>query len=111
MAEVAAHQKYEGSLAKFEVTNESRPGTLAEVPTQRTRAGSPAKAWEAISQWLPSRGPESDYWWKLTGPHLATMMDAAGYAIEKQYEALVFHYHWIVSCALNVSCSPQDHLI
>ncbi|KJZ72347.1 hypothetical protein HIM_08273 [Hirsutella minnesotensis 3608] len=69
---------------------------MSEVSALDDSQHSPVQAWKAISQWLPSRGKESDYWWDLTGRHLATMMDAAGYTIEKQYEALVFHYHWIV---------------
>ncbi|KIA75507.1 dimethylallyl tryptophan synthase GliD1 [Aspergillus ustus] len=54
------------------------------------------KAWEALSPCLPSRTPDLDYWWALTGTHLAIMLEAGGYSIEKQYEALIFHYHWVV---------------
>ncbi|KAI1083649.1 dimethylallyl tryptophan synthase GliD1, partial [Whalleya microplaca] len=56
----------------------------------------PTKVWLSLSQWLPARDPGSDYWWRLTGEHLATLLDAAGYSIERQYSALLFHYHWIV---------------
>uniref|UniRef100_UPI00389B3A79 Dimethylallyl tryptophan synthase GliD1 n=1 Tax=Fusarium tricinctum TaxID=61284 RepID=UPI00389B3A79 len=58
--------------------------------------GERLKAWASLSLLLPSRGPDCDYWWKLTGRHLASLMEAAGYATERQYEALVFHYHWMV---------------
>ncbi|KAH0593758.1 hypothetical protein MHUMG1_08509 [Metarhizium humberi] len=54
------------------------------------------KAWASLSTLLPSRGPDCDYWWQLTGMHLASLMEAAGYAIERQYEALLFHYHWMI---------------
>ena len=70
----------------------------AEVLTPPLK-GQPTKAWAALSQWLPPHSPDNDYWWHLTGLHLANMLEAAGYRLEKQYEALVFHYHWIVSCA------------
>ncbi|KAI0199299.1 dimethylallyl tryptophan synthase GliD1 [Astrocystis sublimbata] len=52
--------------------------------------------WLALNQWLPSRDADSDYWWKLTGEHLARMLEAAGYTTERQYSALLFHYHLIV---------------
>lgn len=65
--------------------------------------GERLKAWTSLSLLLPSRGPDCDYWWKLTGRHLASLMEAAGYAIERQYEALVFHYHWMVSLRTQVS--------
>ena len=59
--------------------------------------GQSTQAWRALSQYLPTRNPDSDYWWWLTGRHLAALVEAAGYPIEKQYEALLFHYHWMVS--------------
>lgn len=62
----------------------------------------PSKAWAIVSQWLPPRSPDLHLWWQLTGLHLSYMVDAAGYSIEKQIEALLFHYHWIVSKALCV---------
>ena len=61
----------------------------------------PAEAWAALSQLLVSRSSDTDYWWALTGPHLATMAEAAGYPIEQQYEQLLFLYHWIVCCLLE----------
>ncbi|KAI1296450.1 dimethylallyl tryptophan synthase GliD1 [Xylaria venustula] len=53
-------------------------------------------AWTALSQWLPPRNPDCDYWWQLTGRHLTKLLQAAGYSTAKQLEALVFHYHYIV---------------
>ncbi|PSN60587.1 dimethylallyl tryptophan synthase GliD1 [Corynespora cassiicola Philippines] len=55
------------------------------------------KVWDALSLWLPQRNPDYDFWWGLTGPHLATMLENAGYAPEKQFEMLLFHYHWSVT--------------
>jgi hypothetical protein len=55
------------------------------------------QAWRSLSRLLPSRDSDSDYWWGLTGRQLAFMVDAAGYSMERQYEALLFHYHWAVS--------------
>lgn len=63
-----------------------------------TKATSSA-VWEAASQWLPLTNPDVEYWWKLTGPHMSHMMVASGYSVEAQYNALLFHYHWIVSLA------------
>lgn len=63
-------------------------------------ATTPASAWASLSPWLPSRNADMDYWWKLTGQHLAAMLDAAGYTIEEQYQALLFHFNWIVSYPL-----------
>jgi len=54
------------------------------------------KAWKALEQCLPPRDSNSDTWWQITGRQLAAIMDAAGYTREKQYEALLFHYHWTV---------------
>ena len=59
------------------------------------------QAWRTLSQCLPTRDLDSDYWWRLTGRHMAIIVEAAGYAIEKQYEALLFHYHWTVSCRIS----------
>lgn len=64
-----------------------------------TKNGQSTQAWRALSQYLPARDTDSDYWWGLTGRHLAAIVEAAGYSIEKQYEALLFHYHWTVSRA------------
>ncbi|KAF7514145.1 hypothetical protein GJ744_004470 [Endocarpon pusillum] len=58
--------------------------------------GDSTEAWRALSQCLPTRDPDSDYWWRLTGRHLAAIVEAAGYPMVKQYEALLFHYHWTV---------------
>ncbi|KAI1493819.1 dimethylallyl tryptophan synthase GliD1 [Biscogniauxia mediterranea] len=54
------------------------------------------EAWKALSLILPPRNPDYDWWWRLTGQHLAALVEAAGYSPEKQYEALLFHYHWTV---------------
>ncbi|RHZ54023.1 uncharacterized protein CDV56_106189 [Aspergillus thermomutatus] len=52
--------------------------------------------WDAVSQWISVTNPDLEYWWKLTGPHISYMMVAAGYTVEAQYNALLFHYHWII---------------
>ncbi|KAK8091580.1 hypothetical protein PG997_001941 [Apiospora hydei] len=54
------------------------------------------EVWTKISQYLPPRNPQYDFWWQLTGRHLAVMLDSAGYPMERQYEALMFHYNWAV---------------
>lgn len=59
----------------------------------------PLKVWNSlVKKCLPhAENKDVQFWWNLTGYHLAVMIDAAGYSIEKQYEVLLFHYHWIVS--------------
>ena len=59
--------------------------------------GSSTEAWRTITQYLPPRNPDYDYWWQVTGRHLAILVDAAEYSVGAQYEALMFHYHWTVS--------------
>ncbi|KAK7937316.1 uncharacterized protein PG986_014184 [Apiospora aurea] len=54
------------------------------------------EAWTKIAQYLPPRNPQYDFWWQLTGRHLAVMLDSAGYPVERQYEALMFHYNWAI---------------
>ncbi|KAL2863261.1 tryptophan dimethylallyltransferase-domain-containing protein [Aspergillus lucknowensis] len=56
--------------------------------------GVSTQAWKILSQTLPSRDPNADAWWQLTGRHLALLLDAAGYPIERQYECLLYHYHY-----------------
>ncbi|KAF3759925.1 dimethylallyl tryptophan synthase GliD1 [Cryphonectria parasitica EP155] len=58
---------------------------------------SPSQVWDKLSKLLPTREVDSEFWWQLTGRHLAILVDAAGYSLERQYEALLFHYHWAVS--------------
>ncbi|KAL4942701.1 hypothetical protein BDV06DRAFT_235235 [Aspergillus oleicola] len=66
------------------------------MTTVNTTALAPTKAWTRLRQWLPSRTADTDYWWNLTGLHLAKMLEAAGYSADEQVDALLFHYHWIV---------------
>lgn len=49
-----------------------------------------------VSRWLPPRNADFNYWWQLTGPHLAMMLSEAGYSVHEQYKGLIFHYHWVV---------------
>ncbi|OJJ07406.1 hypothetical protein ASPVEDRAFT_202196 [Aspergillus versicolor CBS 583.65] len=55
-----------------------------------------SSVWESLSRWLPSRDNDSNYWWNVTGPHMAAMLEEAGYSKERQYENLLIHYHWTV---------------
>lgn len=59
--------------------------------------------WSQLSQLLPARDADKDFWWNVTGSQLATMVAAAEYSVEKQYEALLFHYHWSVSLSILLS--------
>ncbi|KAL5341458.1 aromatic prenyltransferase [Aspergillus crustosus] len=66
------------------------------MTTSKTSTLAPTKAWTRLRQWLPPRTADTDYWWNLTGLHLAKMLEAAGYSSDEQVDALLFHYHWIV---------------
>ncbi|KAL8789692.1 MAG: hypothetical protein Q9195_006689 [Heterodermia aff. obscurata] len=57
---------------------------------------STSEAWQFLSNYLPQANSDHDYWWQLTGRQVAALVEAADYPIEKQYEALLFHYHWTV---------------
>jgi hypothetical protein len=62
---------------------------------------------ETISRWLPRRNPDADYWWDLTGPHMAAMFEEAGYSKERQYENLLIHYYWTVRFPALMNPSPR----
>ncbi|KAL9123288.1 MAG: hypothetical protein Q9187_000160 [Circinaria calcarea] len=63
--------------------------------------------WSMVSRWLPSRNADCDYWWQLTGPHLAVMLFEAGYSVHDQYEGMLFHYHTVVP-RLGPCASPSQ---
>lgn len=54
-------------------------------------------AWQSLNLYLPTRTHDEDYWWQKSGPQLAALVEGAEYPLAKQYEALLFHYHWMVS--------------
>ncbi|KAH6658481.1 dimethylallyl tryptophan synthase GliD1 [Truncatella angustata] len=51
---------------------------------------------KTLSGCLPRRDKDNDQWWNLTGKHLAILLEAAEYSLERQYAALLFHYHWTI---------------
>ena len=55
-----------------------------------------APVWQKINKWLSPRDAHQDFWWDVTGQHLATMLHEAGYPLSRQYECLMFHYYIIV---------------
>jgi hypothetical protein len=58
----------------------------------------PTKVWQSlVKTCLPPQDRDWEFWWQHTGYHMASMVEAAGYSVERQYEILLFHYHWIVS--------------
>ncbi|KAF4200322.1 hypothetical protein CNMCM8927_003500 [Aspergillus lentulus] len=52
----------------------------------------------AVSRHLPVQDEDQQFWWKLTGHHLARMMHEAGYPLHRQLEYLLFHRFKIVPC-------------
>lgn len=63
------------------------------------------QAWKALSKYLHGTNEDQEYWWKVTGRHVASLLEAAEYPLEKQFECLLFHYRWTVSLAFP---SPED---
>ncbi|KAF9893888.1 hypothetical protein FE257_010058 [Aspergillus nanangensis] len=71
--------------------------------------GPRSKAFDMISKLEPSRGPAHQHWWNLTGPQLASMLEEAAYAVERQLEILLFYYHWIVPYLRHMPSSDNTH--
>ncbi|KAL4867064.1 hypothetical protein BDV12DRAFT_210075 [Aspergillus spectabilis] len=67
---------------------------MAPYKRSLSEGGLSTAAWKVLSQTLPPRNPDADAWWQLTGRHLAVLLDAAAYPIERQYECLLYHYHY-----------------
>lgn len=67
----------------------------------QSRNCSQTKVWQSLRTCLAPKDPDFEFWWQLTGYHLAHMVEAAGYTIERQYEILLFHYSWIVSYSMS----------
>ena len=67
-----------------------------------------SEAWQVLSKYLPPVNSDRDYWWQLTGRHVAALVEAADYPIDKQYEALIFHYHWTVSLIHSVPLKSSN---
>jgi hypothetical protein len=66
----------------------------------------PSKVWQSlVKSCLPPQNRDVEFWWHHTGYQLAKMIEAAGYTVERQYEILLFHYHWIVSTFAQLPAS------
>jgi len=72
-------------------------GTNSATKARAEGSNNTTQAWKTLTQYLPSRDPDTDFWWKYSGLHLALLLEEADYPPEKQIEALVFFYHWGVS--------------
>lgn len=67
----------------------------------KSRGTSPGNAqplpiFDALCRSLPVGTADEQFWWKLTGRHLARMMLEAGYPEHRQVECLVFHRFKVV---------------
>lgn len=58
--------------------------------------GKPLPIFDALYRSLPAGTDDEQFWWKLTGRHLARMMLEAGYPEARQVECLLFHRFTIV---------------
>ncbi|KAK1454240.1 aromatic prenyltransferase [Colletotrichum cuscutae] len=73
------------------------PGLTTQTLVQSEKPEKPLVVWQSLKKCLPpAENKDVEFWWNLTGYHLAVMIDAAGYSTQLQYETLLFHYHWIV---------------
>ncbi|KAB8074616.1 putative dimethylallyl tryptophan synthase [Aspergillus leporis] len=64
----------------------------------------PLPTFDALCRFLPVGNEDEQFWWKLTGRHLARMMHEAGYPEHRQVECLLFHRFKIVP-----TFGPQPH--
>lgn len=72
----------------------------------KDRKRRPLQVWHFVKNCLPSSLKDQiEFWWHFTGRQLAHLLEAAGYSPEKQYEVLLFHYHWIVSPRFSLVCT------
>ncbi|GBF61898.1 prenyltransferase [Trichophyton mentagrophytes] len=53
---------------------------------------------ESVSRFLPPANEDEQYWWKITGRHMARMMHEAGYPEDRQVECLLFHRFKVIPC-------------
>ncbi|KAF2209134.1 hypothetical protein CERZMDRAFT_114093 [Cercospora zeae-maydis SCOH1-5] len=68
------------------------------------------EVFETLDMILPSRSADENYWWNLTGPQLAALVEGASYSPAKQYEALLFHYHWMIPYMGPAPWAPGSEL-
>ncbi|BCS28508.1 uncharacterized protein APUU_70078S [Aspergillus puulaauensis] len=66
-----------------------------DIGTGPAKTSNTLEPLDVLSKLEPSRGASHAHWWKRTGPQLALMLKEAGYAVDKQFEVLLFYYHWI----------------
>ena len=69
-------------------------GTVAAK--QNGSHASDLQVWKRLVPCLPPRTADCDFWWMLTGRHLAVMLEEAGAPVGEQYATPTFHYHWVV---------------
>lgn len=67
-----------------------------DIGTGPAKSSNTLEPLDVLSKLGPSRGASHAHWWKRTGPQLALMLKEAGYTVDKQFEVLLFYYHWIV---------------
>jgi hypothetical protein len=70
----------------------------------------PTNVWLSLQKVIPLQDRDVGFWWHHTGYHVACMIDASGYSIEKQYEVLLFHLLWIVSLLRKLLGMISDDL-
>ncbi|KAJ5193614.1 hypothetical protein N7491_000945 [Penicillium cf. griseofulvum] len=70
------------------------PNVVASLGSTKHSRGT--SIWEIVSRWHFAQDPSQAYWWTHTGPYLALMLKEANYPTEKQFEYMLFYYHWII---------------
>ena len=56
-----------------------------------------SQVWKVLRSWVNPGDVASAFWWRMTGPALAILMEQAGYDIHNQYQGLMFHFQYIVN--------------
>ncbi|KAF4341196.1 tryptophan dimethylallyltransferase [Fusarium beomiforme] len=67
-----------------------------ELQTLMQLHGNTQSVWKALDKWLPVLSGDQDWWWKTLGEQLITLLTQADYELDKQYEALLLLYRWVV---------------
>jgi DMATS type aromatic prenyltransferase len=52
--------------------------------------------WKSLSTFLPNDNEDHQFWWKVTGRHVARMLHEAKYPVKRQVELLMFQRYHVV---------------
>ncbi|KAK1674048.1 hypothetical protein BDP55DRAFT_668907 [Colletotrichum godetiae] len=71
------------------------PGLTTQTLVQSEKQEKPLVVWQSLKKCLPPAGNKDiEFWWSLTGYHLAVMIDAAGYTTQLLLLLLLYLTPW-----------------